>query len=137
MTDTQTLPPTRAMIGKWSVDRYVGLIRRWMIGAMLLVALLVLAQQRRELIVAVEALAVIGLAWLVARRDGGKVESLTTGVFAGIGLGLAASVSKYILNPTITNGLLIIVETVLTTVLAALAAVSTVLIITLIRQSKH
>ncbi len=134
MDEHQTRPPTRAMIGKWSVDRYVSLIRRWTIGAAGAVMLLVLARPTRWLVVGLELLIVIGIGWLVARRDGGKVESLTAGAFVGVALGLATAVGRFILTPTLTNGLAIIIETVFTMIIAALVAVSTGLIISLTRK---
>lgn len=137
MSDTQSLPPTKAMIGKWSVDRYVALIRRWAIGSALLTALVTLAALNRALVVMLEILTVVIIGWIVARRGGGKVESLTSGAFVGIILGLASSVSRFILHPTVTSASMIVVETVLSTIIATLVAMSAGLITILIYQQKN
>lgn len=134
MSDRQMLPPTRAMIGKWSVDRYVTLLRRWAIVTALLVALLTLTSQSRAITVGIEILAVVLIGWMVTRRDGGKTESVTAGAFFGIMLGLASSMSRFVLQPTIASASMIIVETILSAVVATLIAVSAGLLTTIIQQ---
>ena len=134
MSDERLLPPTKAMIGKWSVDRYVSLIRRWSIIAALIILVLVFGRQPRS-VVLVGEIAIVGwIAWLIYRRDGGKIESLAAGSFIGVVLGLTASIGRYAVNPTLANGVLIIIETVLTTVLAAVLATAMMLLLKLIHQ---
>lgn len=137
MQDARSLPPTKAMIGKWSVDRYVSLIRRWSIISALIILVLVLGHQPRTVVVPVEVIMICSIGWLVYRRDGGKIESLAAGSFIGVVLGMTAAVGRYAVNPTLANGILIIIETVLTTVLAALLATTTVLLLKLIHQPKN
>ncbi len=122
MTDTQTLPPTRAMIGKWSVDRYVELIRKWVIGVVVVLAVLVLDQRPQGLVIGLEAVFVLFVGWLVRRQNGGRVEALTAGAMTGLALGLVASVSRLILFPKLYWVVNIIVETLLTGFAAALLA---------------
>jgi hypothetical protein len=137
MSDVGSLPPTKAMIGKWSVDRYVSLIRRWSFIAALIILVLVLGRQARWVVVTVEIIIVCFIGWIVQRRDGGKIEGLAAGAFVGVTLGLVASIGRYAVNPTLANGILIIIETVLTTVLAAILATATVLLPNLIHQPKN
>lgn len=137
MSDLQSLPPTRAMIGRWGVDRYVGLLRRWSLLAAGVAVLLVFSKQSRSIAIGWEVLVTIAVGWLVTKRDGGKIESLAAGAFVGVSLGLATSVSRYIMNPTLANGLLILIETALTTVIASLMTVTTVLLLHLIHQPKN
>ena len=137
MSDDRSLPPTKAMIGKWSVDRYVSLIRRWSFIAAAVVLIFVLGRQARMLIVFFEILMVGWIGWLVYRRDGGKIEGLAAGSFIGVTLGITASVGRYAVNPTLANGILIIIETVVTTMLAALIATTTVILLNLLRKPKN
>lgn len=137
MSDLQSLPPTRAMIGRWGVDRYVSLLRRWSLLASAVVALLVLIGQGRSIVIGWELLVVIAVGWLVVKREGGKIESLAAGAFIGVSLGAVASVARYVLDPSLANGLFILIETAVTTMLAALVTVSTVIILNLIHQQKN
>lgn len=134
MPDVGSMPPTQAMIGKWSVDRYMGLIRRWVLGAGLLVLLLMLGRQSRVLAGGLEIITLIGTGWLVVRRDGGKIEGLAAGTFTGSTLGLAVAIGRWLAGPTLTNGLLIIAEPVITAILGALLCVSAILLFRLARK---
>jgi len=125
------------MIGKWSVDRYVSLIRRWSVVAAILILILVLGRQASWLVAVTEIVIVCLIGWMVQRRGGGKTESLTAGSFMGVMLGLIASIGRYAVHPTLANGILILVETVLTTVLAAILVTATVLVLNLIHQPKN
>ena len=137
MSDIQTLPPTRAMIGRWGVDRYVSLLRKWSVVASVIAIILVLSQQPRSIVIGWEIIVTAAAGWLVARRQGGKIESLAAGAFVGVSLGAVVSLSRFVLNPNLANGLLIMIETVLTAVVAALITVSTVIILTLTHQPKN
>lgn len=134
MSVTPMQPSDRAMIGKWSVDRYLTLIRPWALIAGLVVIAGALTSQPRELVMLWEVLVIGGFGWLVAKHDGGKVEALTTGAMVGAVLGIAASVGGYVHVPSLSTGLNIIVETILTTAVAPFLAVS-VLIATKLRQT--
>lgn len=137
MSDVRSLPPTKAMIGKWSVDRYVSLIRRWSFIAALIILILVLSHQARSVVIVVEIIIVGWIGWLVQKREGGKIEGLAAGSFIGVVIGLVASIGRYTVNPTLANGVLIVIETVLTTVLAAMLATAAVIILKLIHQPKN
>jgi hypothetical protein len=137
MSDVRSLPPTKAMIGKWSVDRYVSLIRRWSFIAALIILVLVLSQQTRWLVVAAEIFFICLIGWFVRRREGGKIEGLAAGAFIGVTLGLVASIGRYAVNPTLANGILILIETILTTALSAVLATTTILLLNLIHQPKN
>ncbi len=137
MLDAHSLPPTKAMIGKWSVDRYVSLIRRWTFIAACIVLGLVLSHQARSIVMAMEIITVCWIGWIVFRREGAKIEGLTAGAYVGVSLGFTASVSRYIVTPTLANGILIIIETILTTVLAAILTTATVLLLKLIYKPKN
>lgn len=137
MSDLQSLPPTRAMIGRWGIDRYIGLLRRWSLIASAIAVALVLSKQAQTIVIGWELLVTVAVGWLVTKRDGGKIESLAAGAFVGVSLGVAVSVTRYILNPILANGLMILIETVITTTLASLVTVSTVLILNLVHHPKN
>ncbi len=137
MSEQSTLPPTKAMIGKWSVDRYIALIRRWVIGSAILIILLVLTSQPRLFVTIVEVLIIIGVSWLVVQQGGGKVESLAAGAFVGVAFGIASSVSHVILVPTLANSLGIIIETLITTVVSMVLSVCVNLLLNLTKQRQH
>lgn len=137
MQETPAPPQARAMIGKWSVERYIGLVRRWTLIAGAVVMLGVLTGQPRELVLLCEFIAVAAVGWLVAKRGGGKVESLSAGAMMGAALGLVASVSRYIHGPTLGTAMNVIIETILTTVVAPFITVSTTLIATMTAAKKH
>lgn len=124
MSELTTLPPTRAMIGKWSVDRYVELIRRWTLVGSVLVMFGGLIGLVRTWTIPVEVLLAIFIGVRVARRGGGKTESLMAGAFVGISLGLASSLGRFLHHPTLASGLMIIIETAVTVALALLVTVS-------------
>lgn len=130
------MPPTRAMIGRWGVDRYVTLLRRWSLIASVIVAVLVLSRQPSSVVIGWEVIVIVAVGWLVAKRDGGKIESLAAGAFVGVSLGAVVSLTRYVLNPVLANGLLIIIETVVTTLLASLVTVSTVIVLKLTRYQQ-
>lgn len=115
----------------------MSLIRRWVLGAGMLVLLLALGRQSRLLINGLEILTVLGVGWLMARHDGGKIEGLAAGSFSGLVLGFAVSVGRCIAVPTLTNGLYILVETAVTAIVAAFLCVSGVLIFHLFRTVHH
>lgn len=137
MSDGQTLPPTKAMIGKWSVDRYVSLIRRWSYIGAAIVLIAVLGRQARFVVVIIDLIFISWVGWLIQRRDGGKIEALAGGSFIGIVLGLTASMARFVMHPTLGTGLLVIIESLATTVAAALICVCASIIFTLIRQQKN
>lgn len=133
----QSQSPTRAMIGRWGVDRYVSLLRRWSLIASIIVALLVLSRQPRSVVIGWELLITIAVGWLVSKRDGGKIESLAAGAFVGVSLGTTVSVTRFVMNPVLVNGLMVLIETVMTTILASVVTVATVLIFNLIHHQKN
>lgn len=137
MNELSTLPPTRAMIGKWSVDRYVGLIRRWTLTAAILVMFGGLVGLVRTWTITFELLLVAALGVRVARQGGGKTESIMVGVFVGLTLGLASSLGRFLRHPNLANGVMIIIETAITAVLSLLISVSAALITTLLIQKKN
>lgn len=137
MSEMSTLPPTRAMIGKWSVDRYVGLLRRWILLSAAPILLLSLYGMSRTWTILIEAGIVGYIGSLVTQRGGGKTESITAGAFVGVALGLVDSFGRYIHHPTVATGLTIIIETVVTAILATIVAVSAALITVIIKQQKH
>lgn len=122
MSDPSTFAPTRAMIGKWSVERYIELIRKWVIGVAVVVAVLVLDQRPSGLVVGLEVVFMLFIGWLVRRRSGGRTEALTAGAMTGLALGLVASVSRFIIFPKLYWAMNVIVETLLTGFAAALLA---------------
>lgn len=137
MNEMSTLPPTRAMIGKWSVDRYVGLLRRWLlVSAVIVLAMSVMGWARTWTII-VELVVTILIGAFVARRGGGKFETLIAGAMTGLTLGLAASLGRYIHHPVLSTGLNIIVETMLTAVLATCIAVSAGIMTLITKQQKN
>ena len=125
------------MIGKWSVDRYMALIRRWMYVGGGMVAILTLTSQARWMTIVVEAVILLAIGWIVVQRSGGKTESLAAGAFVGIFLGLASSLCHYIVAPNVANGISIIIETLVTGLAAPLVAVTGTLIATIIHQQKN
>lgn len=137
MSESQALPPTRAMIGKWTVDRYVGLLRRWVLLAAIPILFITIFGWTRTWSTLIDIVVVVSTASLIVRRGGGKTETITAGVFVGVILGLVASIGRYIHHPTVTTGPNIIIETILTTVLAMIVAISAGLITALIKQQKN
>lgn len=125
------------MIGKWSVERYTSLTRRWVVVAAVVVVAGVLTSQRRELIALWEILVLGGIGRMVFQVGGGKVEGLTAGAIVGAALGAAASVARYIHDPTLSSGLNIIIETILTTVVGPFIAVSVVIVSSIYRRQQH
>lgn len=124
------------MIGKWSVDRYLQLIRRWVILSGTAVLFLGLIGWSRTVPITLEAITLILIGWMVVRGGGGKLEAVTAGVVAGAMLGFASSIGRFVHHPTIGSGLNLIIETFLTAFLATLLTVSAGLITTLIHQQK-
>jgi hypothetical protein len=137
MPDQSLLHQNRAMIGKWSIDRYMDLIRWWVAGAAVIIIILVLLDERQEYVLLIEALACLISGWRVAQVGGGKTESITAGVLIGLGLGAAASVSRFILAPQLGWAINIVRETLLTALIAALVTVSTTLILNLRLKSTN
>ena len=125
------LRQNRAMIGKWSVDRYKGLTHWWVTGGAVIIILLVLLGERQEFVLLVETAVCLVIGWRVAKANGGKTESITAGALIGLGLGAAASVSRFILTPQLGWAINIVRETLLTALIAALVTVSATLIINL------
>ncbi|MBI5467026.1 MAG: hypothetical protein HY975_02315 [Candidatus Kerfeldbacteria bacterium] len=123
MSETPTFTPTRAMIGRWSVDRYVSTIRNWVIGAAVVIVVLVLDQKAQVVVVALEALFFLFIGALMRSRGGGRVEVLTAGAMSGLALGLVASVGRLIVYLSLYWVFNLIVETLLTGFLAALIAI--------------
>jgi hypothetical protein len=137
MSDMHELPPTKAMIGRWEVDRYVSLLRRWSLLAALVAAALTLLAQPRALVIGWEIVVATAIGWLIARRNGGKIESLAGGAFIGISLGIVVPLCRFVLSPTLANGVLILIEGALTTIIAALVVTASAMITTLIHQQKN
>lgn len=123
MPDYSTAPRSRAMIGKWSVERYVELLRNWVIGIAVILVVLVLDQKPQGLVVLIEALFMLLVGWLVRRAQGGRVESLTAGAMSGLALGLVISISRFVVVPKLYWAVNIIVETLLTGFVATWLAV--------------
>lgn len=99
MSELPTGIPTRSAVGRWSVDRYVRLLRPWVSVGGLAVIWLVLFRWHQLLVVMVQ----IGIcAWLgviVARRGGQRIEALAAGAIAGVALGAVAGISRFVLTP--------------------------------------
>lgn len=129
------LPPARAMIGRWSVDRYIQFVRWWVVGSGLVLLLMVLRQVDQAWVALVE-LAVCGLTGLrVKRHGGGRLEALMAGAFLGFGLGLIVSLGRFALRPGFVWLMNIIVETALTAVIAGLFSAGLASLAQLIRST--
>ena len=75
--------------------------------------------------------------YYAAGRNGGKIESLAGGAFIGISLGIVVPLCRFVLSPTLANGVLILIEGALTTIIAALVVTASAMITTLIHQQKN
>ena len=127
MDQPQTLPATRAMIGRWSVDRYTTLIKWWLVaGLVVSVGLTIWGEGRWPVIIAEIAITII-VGWLTATAGGGKTEGLAAGAMIGLPLGFGISLTKFIMTPTIYYGANMVVETMLTGFLGALLCVCAII----------
>lgn len=92
--------PVRSMVGRWSVDRYISLIRPWVIISGIIAVLLVLFRLNQIIVTVLQAVTCAWVGILVSRRHGQRIEAITAGAMAGLCLGLMTGLSRFILDPT-------------------------------------
>lgn len=90
----------RSAVGRWSVDRYVGLIRPTIIIAGAGTVLLVLFRIDQVAVTLIEVGACLWIGLMVSRRGGHRVEALTAGAMTGLALGFMTGLSRFALEPT-------------------------------------
>lgn len=117
--------PARSAVGRWSVDRYISLVRPWVIGIGLAVIVLVLFRINQPVITLLEAMAGIGVGVMVNRRRGQRVEALTAGAITGLSLGVASGLSRFILEPTGYWFINILFETIIFGLVGAILSLAT------------
>ena len=132
--DTQSLEPimpigsAQVTIGRWAIDRYVRLTRWPVLATAAIVAALLYVGQPSSITWGVELILFVWLGWLVASRDGNRLESLTTGIIAGVGLGLMVSIIRLLLNRELTYVINVVAETMLTAIIGGLVTTSVTII---------
>lgn len=131
-----TLPPSQAYIGQWSVDRYTQLIRWKVIMAAMVAAALIVFHVPPAVTMLGEVLFFMWIGERVSQARGDRVEGLTAGAMAGLGVGVVVTIAKLAIHPSAILGLNIIVETVLTGVVGSLLAASATIIKTKILPSR-
>ena len=113
----------QVMIGRWSVARYVTLWRWPVILDAAVVVALLYVNVSQPTVAGVELLLFIILWWLVARRNGGRVESVATGLMAGAGLGLIVAIARLLIDRALIYVLNVVAETMLTALIGGLITV--------------
>ncbi len=124
MSELRAGIPTRSAVGRWSVDRYVQLLRPGVSAGGLAVILLVLWQWSQLLVVAVQVGVCAWLGVVVARRQGQRIEALAAGAIAGVALGAVAGISRFVLTPNAYWFMNIIFETLLFGAIGAMICAS-------------
>ncbi len=128
--------PSRAMIGGWNTDQYIHVLRLPIIVVTVVILAAVLTGLSQTLVIILEALSAVWMGWLVQRSHGRRVESLTAGALSGLGMGLAASLARFMLAPsagTIFGG---VSETLLTAIVISLLTVSANILLSLFANKK-
>ncbi len=114
----------RAMIGGWSVDRYVRLLQ-WPVGlSMLGLGFLAWQPQPTALILGLTAGLVLALAWRAFQRGAKLIECLTVGMLTGIGIGFAVGLGALIAQPQWTLVASLVAGTLWTGIAAGLISLS-------------
>ncbi|GEM_PF-7016341 len=127
----------RSAVGRWSVDRYVSLIRPWVIVAGLIAILLVLFQANRVLVTLIQVAACVWVGSLVQRRRGQRIEALTAGAMTGLALGLMTGLARFALEPTGYWLINILFETILFGLVGAILSLGALAARTLQTNSYH
>ena len=129
MDQLSSLPPTNATIGRWSVDRYINILR-WPVIIGLAAALgLALLRLNQNWQMAAWVIVLISVSWQIKRQGGQNIEALTAGAVTGAALGLGSSVGQMIDSPTMLALANIVSDTALTAIAGAL--VTTAALITI------
>lgn len=112
---TEPLPaiPSRSAVGGWSVDRYVRLLRPWVVLAGLGTILLVIFQLHQVWVSSLQFLTYAWVGWLITRRGGRRIEALAAGAMTGLSLGSTASICRFVLTPSAYWLINILFETLL------------------------
>lgn len=105
--------PSRSVVGGWSVDRYVRLLRPWVMVAGLGAIALVLFRVQQGVITGLQVATCVVVGLLVARRGGRRVEAVAAGAMTGAALGMMTSVSRFVLAPSLYWLVNILFETLL------------------------
>ncbi|MBI2984933.1 MAG: hypothetical protein HYY50_04915 [Candidatus Kerfeldbacteria bacterium] len=117
------LPPAGAMIGRWSVDRYLNFLAVPALGAALAAHILVWLEVSASFIVAAEVLFFLIIGFRMAAHQGQRTEVLTAGAMIGMAVGFGASLAKFLLQPQLVTLINIISETLLTALIGSLLGV--------------
>lgn len=128
MDEIAGLPSSRASIGRWSVDRYIDLIRWPTLAGMAIFFVMRYFEQSASLILGLEALVCVAIGFLVVRRGGHAIEGLTAGILAGLGLGFATALAQVVLTPQPIWFVNLISEPMLTGLAGGLLAVSAMIV---------
>ncbi len=127
--------PSRATIGQWSTDQYFTLLRRPVIIMSVIILGLVVTEQSQTLVLVAELAGAVGVAWIISRHRGRRIESITSGAAIGLAMGLAASVGRFVLHPTVTDVFSGISETLITGIIVSLLTISATIFFSLRRTS--
>lgn len=125
--DSFTPPPSaRAAVGRWSVDRYVRLIRPPVVIIGVFVVILVLFRVHQVAVTVIQASACVWVGLMVHRRGGQRIEAITAGAMIGLALGSMTGFSRFILEPSGYWFVNILFETIIFGLVGAILALGTV-----------
>jgi len=114
--------PSRAMIGRWTVDQYLRFSRWWIVGGVAVVVLTTIVHIIPGNPLPWNAAVFFLLGVMVNRQRGSKTESLTAGALAGLAIGFVSAVVALVLDFSFVAVVNIVAETLLTGLIAALVA---------------
>jgi len=120
MTDSR-LPSSRATIGAWTVERYQRILAPYLILTPVFF-LATLFKLSNLLLVSAEIVAFIIVGMIAVRRRAGRSEVLVIGVVSGILIGVAVSLGRWFADPSVTWGVNVVAETLVTGIVGALLA---------------
>ena len=124
MTSLPDLPPSGAMIGRWSVDRYSDVLRWKFLGGAIGLLVITLLRFASPLIFLGQLVLFIVVAWELSRRNVGRIETLTAGAISGVVAAIAIGLGFFIINPTFATVLNIFPRIVFTALAGALLTTS-------------
>lgn len=122
MPEPNDLQPSQAMIGNWSLHRYLQLLRWPTVTAAILVLGLTVLRIPSTGVLGVTLLDLLVAGWLVYRQHGRRTEALTAGAIVGLALGAATSIASFILKPGALSAINVIGQTIMTAAVGSLLA---------------